>query len=98
MNSDTSSDEAVFVDAEQPETEPKHEATRPLTPEQYTEETRPLEELKPEDDRSLRLQLEEQDKDIVSLAPKTEETESAGPLTQLFAAYGFNPFEPRPDE
>ena len=39
---------------------------------------------------------QEQDEDRISLA--TEETDLAGPLTQSFAAYGFNPFEPRPTE
>ena len=52
-------------------------------------------EVELEDFRSL-LEPEEQDEDKVSLA--TEETDSAGPLTQSFAAYRFNPFEPRPEE
>ena len=39
---------------------------------------------------------QEQDEDKLSLI--TEETDLAGPLTQSFAAYGFNPFEPRPTE
>ena len=39
---------------------------------------------------------QEQDEDKLSLI--TEETDLAGPLTQSFAAYGFNPFELRPTE
>ena len=52
-------------------------------------------EVELEDFRSLP-EPEEQDKDKVSLA--TEETDSAGPLTQSFAAYGFDLFKPRPED
>ena len=90
----------MFVNTKEPELpeETECEATRPLTPELNTKETRPLEESKPEDDDSLRLRLEEQDEDNISLTPETKETDSAGPLTQSFAAYGFNPFKHRPEE
>ena len=62
-NSDSSSatDDAVFEDTEEQEHEPEREAMRSLTPKLTTEETWPLEDLKPEDEVSLSSQVEQED-------------------------------------
>ena len=60
-------------------------------PEDFTSLTEPepkLEEYTP-------FPEQEQDEDEDKLSLVTEETDLAGPLTQSFAAYGLNPFEPR---
>ena len=79
----------MFVNAE----EPKQEVTRSLSPEQ-TEETWTLEDLEPRDEDSPSPQVEPEDDRSL---PETE-TEPEDGLTQSFSAYGFNPFEPRPEE
>ena len=61
-------------------------------PEDFTSLTEP----KPELEEYTLLPKQEQDEDKASLV--TEDTDLAGPLSQLFAAYGFNPFEPRPTD
>ena len=82
----------MFVNAEEPE----REATWSLSPEQ-TKETHTLEDLEPGDEVSPRPQVELEDyRSLLEFENKPEEPEDG--LTQLFSAYGFNPFEPRPED
>ena len=93
-NSESSSttDDNVFVNAEEPE----REATRSLSPEQ-TEETHTLEDLEPGDEVSPRPQVEPEDYRSLP-EPETELEDPEDRLTQMFSAYGFNPFErPKPN-